>query len=223
MSRVLRLPHKMHLASPKNCKLCEAFAKSETIRLAASCACHEKCTWQEAFAKSETIRLAQELRSPSSCAARSPTQTCSNLWRPQVRQLWKQSFPIKIAMRRSTIEKSCRNQHSLPFLQGILERILVLLVMCETDFIHLWLATPCPMYSYDKSRAVFFLAWRKLSMLPVHTWCQPWSLFSAHIGGASAHPLSPASGDATKNKGRKPPWKGCHERWANSRYWHFSL
>ena len=46
VGRVLRLPHKMHLTRSKSCKLCEAAAKSETIRLPASCACHEKCTWQ---------------------------------------------------------------------------------------------------------------------------------------------------------------------------------
>ena len=35
----------------------------------------------------------------------------------------------------------------------------------------------------------------------MHTWCQPWSLFSAHLDGASAgqaHPLAPARGDATQ-------------------------
>ena len=42
-------------------------------------------------------------------------------------------------------------------------------------------------------KTVFVLAcvWRKLFMLlHTHTWCQPWSLFSAHVGGASARALS---------------------------------
>ena len=101
LARFLRLPHKMHLASPKTCKVCKAFAKSETIRsdrvlhLPQKKAGRSKnCTLREAFHKTETIRLTASCTCPKKKLA--GPKHCSLDMRDRVREVLCRCFPVEV-------------------------------------------------------------------------------------------------------------------------------
>ena len=114
------------------------------------------------------------------------------------------------------LELSIHKTRKLPKLSKIWNHKVGRLVMWETDFIYLGLQPLVHVLMIKAELSLFSLACDVNCLCySVHTWCQPWSFFSAHAGGASARwarPLAPASGDATKNKGRtsdKAYNRGC--------------